>query len=168
MFVTIFWCVAIYLVLHGCLYFVLRSAPLFRTERGIFVFELSSFVFLAGAAFAYGLTSGFSDAITNSVLAAAAHGIYSLSFLELWSLSEGSYSFMVLSEVQSKSRATAGTLIDELSRVGDRKKINRLDSLFRLRLLERDGDRLRLSSRGRIVARGLSLVRWVANLRYTG
>jgi hypothetical protein len=55
------------------------------------------------------------------VTVAAAHGIYSMSFLELWSLAEGSYSFAILREIKSDRPADLHAVVIELRAIGDEK-----------------------------------------------
>jgi hypothetical protein len=142
-----------YLVLHALLYvFVLRDRPLFQSERGIFLYHFVSAALFALVAFAAAITH-FSDA-TLAIAAglSAIHCIYSISFLELWSLAEGSYSMSILTGIASQGTLSRKALIDAFARIGDAKKGDRLSVLSKLSLASRNGNHWRLSARGRLVA----------------
>lgn len=158
-----------YLLAHLLLYAVhLRNVPLLQTEKGIFLYHFVSVCLAVAATLALTLPHGIGESLTVTAAVAAAHGIYSLSFLELWSLAEGSYSFKVLASIESRGSAAPATIVSALAEVGDRKKGQRLDSLRRLKLIEQTGDSLRLTRRGRRAAMVFRLLRWLANLRDTG
>jgi hypothetical protein len=157
-----------YLLVHFLSYVVcLRRVGALRTEKGILLFHLASFVVALVLAFAScrGLEGG---ALTAMWAVAAAHGIYSLSFLELWSLAQGSYSLRILSEVGSAPGSSQQSIVAALSAVGDQKKEQRLSALQALRLIERVDGYYRLTPRGRAAASLIRMLRWLANLRETG
>ncbi len=92
-----------YLALHFLLYvLVLRGRPLVQSERGIFLYHFGSAAVFTLVAFCLAV-SYFSDAaIAIAIGLSALHGIYSLSFLELWTLAEGSYSMSILTGIASQ------------------------------------------------------------------
>jgi hypothetical protein len=151
------------------LYIVLfRHREAFRTERGIFLFHFVSACILPPAVFVLSLGSGFSTALLAAATLAAAHGIYSISFLELWSLAWGSYSFIILRGINSSGTADAEKIISELGSVGDSKKDQRIASLERLGLISHDEGKVSLTQRGRMVAGFLRALQRNANLSETG
>jgi hypothetical protein len=159
----------LYLAAHLLLYvLVVRSLPPFQTERGIFLYHLGSITLLACA-----LLVALAMAPGGRMLPAAAallslHGIYSMSFLELWSLSEGGYRLSILHYVES---ATAhGTTVDlaALSQIGASKKANRLEGLERLKLVRRRAAVFELTPLGQVVAAALQAIGWAANFREVG
>jgi len=157
-----------YLLAHLAAYlFLLRLIAALRTERGVFLYHFVSFcAFVAAAAF-----TGAPDAaraVTYAFAAAAAHGIYSMSFLELWSLSQISYSFDVLHAIQAAPARDPEDLVTELARTGDAKKAKRVASLARLGLAIDSGDRVSLTTLGGSIAMALRSLRWLANLRESG
>src|SRR5437867_732202 len=133
----------VYLTLHLTLYLAfLRNRDTFRRERGIFAYHVLS------AAVSVSAVTGvvfFAPAEALAVLAVVVslHGIYSMSFLELWSLSQGSYSITIL---RSLDQAGAETSLDEaaLEAVGADKRENRLKGLESMGLTWQDGDRAEL------------------------
>ncbi len=163
------WFSLFYLMLHLVAYTVFfRHRAVFRTERGIFLLHAVSASLLTLAAFALAIDQGLRTALLAAVASGAAHGIYSMSFLELWSLSQGSYSFLILHAIQSRQPALERDMLAELGAVGDGKKDQRLQSLARLQLLDMDGETVRLTHRGRRVAASLRSIQRIANLSETG
>lgn len=159
----------LYLLLHFAAYVLfLRRYLFFRTEKGIFLLHLASSCTLPVVVFALSLDSGLWVALLSCAAATAAHGIYSISFLELWSLAEGSYSFTILRAVDSRASPTAEDVSAELGAVGDRKKAQRLISLEHLRLVQREGQTISLTSRGRRVSALLKGLQSLANVTEAG
>jgi hypothetical protein len=158
-----------YLVLHVLLYvFLLRYRPLFQSERGIFLYHFASVTLLTLVAFATAITH-FSDAtLAIATGLSAVHCIYSISFLELWSLAEGSYSMSILTGIASQGTLSRNALIDAFARIGDAKKGDRLSVLSKLSLARRDGHLWRLSARGRLVAVIVNALIWLAAIEKGG
>ena len=158
-----------YLVMHVLLYaVVLRGRPFFQSERGIFLYH-----FISAAAFTLvalaAVVADFSDAaLATAVGLIASHGIYSISFLELWSLAQGSYSISILTGVASRGTVSRNALIDAFARIGDAKKDHRLSVLSGWSLAVREGDYWRLSARGRFLARLLNALLWLAAVEKPG
>jgi hypothetical protein len=98
----------------------------------------------------------------------AIHCIYSLSFLELWTLAEGSYSMSILTGIDSKGMLPRRALIDAFAQIGDAKKGNRLSVLIKLSLVHRKGAHWQLSARGRAVADVVNLLAWLAAIKNRG
>jgi len=155
---------AAYLALHFLAYVVLlREWPLFRSERAIFLYHFvpGAAAGLAGltyAACAMPATIRFAEL----VLALSAHGIYSISFLELWSLAQGGYSLSILRSIASGDANGADARFAHLERIGETKQRERIFGLVRLGLIaERDGT-IALTPRGGLVALlSDSLLKWV-------
>jgi hypothetical protein len=139
-----------------------RHAERLRTERGIFAWHVLSYILQSAVLV---LAAGHWDlpALRPSlVFAAALHGIYSLSFLELWSLTQGSYSLGILVHLsRAGGRATAGQL-GRLQAVGQSKQSARRTDLARLGLVRPDGA---LTFPGRRAALPLRAIRWLTNGR---
>ncbi len=162
------WWVAAYPMAHFLAYALkLRRDPLFSHEHVIFLYHAASALLLAGILLGWLGLAPASEHLAVALVALGLHGIYSLSFLELWSLSEGSYSLGVL---RRPPAADASTTVDtdELERIGEGKKTHRLDSLGRLHLVRRCNARMRLTRRGAAVAHVLNDIAWLANVREVG
>jgi hypothetical protein len=158
-----------YLALHVLLYvFVLRGRPLVQSERGIFLYHFASAAVFTLVALCVAVTYLSDAAFATAVGLSAIHGIYSLSFLELWTLAEGSYSMSILTGIASQGRLSRSTLIGAFARIGDAKKDDRLSVLSKLSLARRDGNHWRLSARGRVVANLVNLLIWLAAIKKSG
>ena len=103
-----------------------------------------------------------------AVALVATHGIYSISFLELWSLSEGSYSIGILNELASGPARSKAALIDARSQIGSTKKANRLQILSRFGIVIGEEDCWRLTTRGRYLASFLQALNWLTVTKQTG
>jgi len=127
--------VCAYLVCHLVAYtLVLRWIPFFRTEFGIFALHATSFLGLL-AAVALRSPNGPGPAAPHIVLALSLHGIYSLSFLELWSLTQGSYSLAILDRVAASGVPVTLQAVAPLYAIGPTKRSARSTALVSLRLL---------------------------------
>jgi len=93
------------------------------------------------------------EQVAGAVMIVGLQGIYSLSFLELWSLAQGGYSLRILMDWEATGRTPDWT---GLQRIGAAKKANRLASLQRLSLLLTHQSNFSLSRRGRLVAAALA------------
>ncbi len=164
--ITVF---VVYLVIHFLLYLgVLRKLEGFRKEGVIFFYHFIPAVIVLFFVLAASLLSPFEGSLAFILLAVSVHGIYSLSFLELWSLAQGGYSISMLIRVDDATKRGAELDQIALENIGSGKKTSRLDALQRLQLLETHGPVIRLTRRGTIVAGFLSGLSWLANLRETG
>ena len=159
----------LYFPLHLALYVaILRNLPTFSKEKPIFLYHFASACLCSGIAFAFALYDQSDESIATAVIVIFAHGIYSLSFLELWSLSQISYSREILVLAERQGRLDESKPHAALVLVGDTKKTGRLESLLRLKIIENNGDEINLAPKGIILARILRLMAWFANLRQTG
>jgi hypothetical protein len=151
------WC-----SLHLTLYFVLRRS--LRSERTIFGFHLVSFVAFAVIASTLLLRGDAPLVVVAGVL--ALHGIYSLSFLELWSLAQGGYSVSILHAL-SAGGATRDELTQRFTRLGDAKKRERLAALQDGGLITRSAP-FAPTRPGRALAMAIGTFRGLANYRSAG
>jgi hypothetical protein len=152
-----------YLAAHLAAYVaILRHHPGLRSEKGIFLYHLGSAVFvgLAGAVFAVLEPDRFG--LSGLVLVLSLHGIYSLSFLELWSLAQGGYSLSIIGEVARAAASGTQPNFSALAAIGEAKQDDRVVALEKLGLVARTGGRIALTARGSRVALLLhALRRWV-------
>jgi hypothetical protein len=152
------WCLA-----HLSAFVIMRGETLVASERGIFRFHVASFVALA-ILIAVFVAAGAS--IGTGAGALSLHGIYSLSFLELWSLSEGGFSVTALLRLSRKPLPRV-SLLTELGAIGQRKKDDRLRKLVSGGLISGDAI-LTLTERGRRAANAVRLLRSIANFKDVG
>jgi hypothetical protein len=160
---------AAYLVVHLALYvLVFRNVRAFTNESVIFLYHLLSAVVVSVAAVIAALIPGSGVDWTTAVAIVSLHGVYSISFLEVWSLAEGSYSLQIMSYLQ-RLEQRGGTLdVAALQDIGTAKQANRTDGLIKLGLLGHHEGQLRLTGLGRIVAGLLAAIAWLANVSDEG
>ncbi len=156
----------LYLGVHFLLYvLVLRHTRVFLREKVIFLYH--AFSALAVTCLLLGATAIAPQwgGLVSAIAVISLHGIYSLSFLELWSLAEGSYSLRILDHVDAVRESGAEVDLAQLQRIGASKKESRIESLQRLRLVRRRGDRFVLTPVGRLIATGLYFIALAENLK---
>lgn len=155
-----------YIGAHLAIYFAfLRHLESFARERTIFRYHALSACAFSAAVLLPGVWAADGRLFAAGVGLVALHGIYSLSILELWTLSQISYSIAILAEVKRHGTASADALVRDLAGMGEAKKANRLQSLGGLGLVNFDGERYRLTAKGRLVAGAIGALRWLANFR---
>jgi hypothetical protein len=143
-----------YLALHFGLYvLVFRHLAAFRRESLIFRYHAFSALASATVAALAVAWNPSAERWAEATLVVGLHGIYSLSFLELWSLAQGGYSLRILMDLERVGPAPDWAILEE---IGAAKKANRLANLQRLGLLQAQDGRLFLSRRGRWVAAALA------------
>jgi hypothetical protein len=160
----------VYLGIHALVYALwARKSPYFIEESHIFLFHAvpaSVVTVIAGAAWLFAPSR---DSFAAFVFVVSLQGIYSISFLELWSLAQGGYSISILGEIARAEVAGVVLDLDALASIGMGKQRGRLDGLGRLGLLSSSEDgRHVLTARGRMVASAIAVIRRTANLRDMG
>jgi hypothetical protein len=159
----------IYLLGHFFLYvFVLRHRAYFQTEKGIFLYHLISAIGCVFASAVIFLIRRDGEAFSVACMLIAAHGIYSISFLELWSLAQGSYSLSIMGQGGSDRWLSRAELVDSFSRIGNAKKADRLSGLEGSQLIRLDGNHWKLTGSGAIVTTMLRSLLWLANIKERG
>jgi hypothetical protein len=157
-----------FLALHLLVYIViLRHLPVFQRERGIFAFHsIPFFALLIAAIIGWSLNT---FGITTIAGMLSLQLIYSMSFLEVWSLAEGSYSLQILLQVAQHPTKHKSAVIAATSSIGARKKQNRLRSLMEMGLAcETHRNEVRLTSRGRLVTAFFRAIKFLANIKAAG
>lgn len=119
------------------------------SEARIFIFHVAIFLFLPMLSLIVALRLGLQVLPLDVLTLYGLSAIYSLSFLELWSLSEGGYSLQILAAINSGS---SGDLLSQASVVGQTKQTARIEGLIRLGLVCRCDDRLVITTKGNLVA----------------
>ena len=139
----------------------LRRSPRFRLGKIIFLYHLvSAVVFGLVAILCAALNPAFG--VAGAVLVLSLHGIYSLSFLELWSLAQGGYSLSIIASVAQAEASGGEPDLLALAAIGEAKQEDRVAALERAGLVTRTGGRISLTTRGGTIASLLhALRRWV-------
>jgi DNA-binding HxlR family transcriptional regulator len=153
----------IYLAAHLTFYILwLRHLTTLRTEKGIFLYHLASAVITAVVAVISAFISPTEFGIPGCVLILSMHGIYSLSFLELWSLAQGGYSLSIIAGMARAEASGEDLDFSALEAIGEAKQADRVTALERMGLVSRSGEHISLTSRGNSIAEVLHLLRrWV-------
>jgi hypothetical protein len=136
---------------------VLRFLPAFRRESVIFAYQAGSFASLMLVAVAGAIHAAGPVAFALSALLISLHGIYSLSFLELWALSEGGYSLRLLHLID-RGAMEPGKPDREL---GAAKLAKRLGALGDLGLIRVTAGQNRLTWPGRCAAAFFAGILWL-------
>src|SRR5262245_20823262 len=131
----------VYIAAHAGLYFaVLRDWPKLGSERGIFLYHFASAILVAGGFGVWAIAHGGFDAWAWFVCVVMLHGIYSLSFLELWALADVSYSLAIMEIIDRGGAAAGPALTLRLEAIGMYKQSSRLDALRAIGLVREVGD----------------------------
>jgi hypothetical protein len=154
------WC-----TIHFALFLAQRGTGLLRSERRIFVFHVVSFASLTFVAAATWFDFGATP--LASFGATSLHGIYSLTFLEFWSLAEGGYTVSLVQALADRP-VDRDSLLRMLVDIGEAKRETRLQALARLGLVRVESDIVRLTPAGQLARRLLLALRWLCIRGATG
>jgi hypothetical protein len=139
------------------------------SERGIFLYHLVSASLVAGGFGVWAGAYGGSDAWTWFACVVMLHGIYSLSFLELWALADDSYSLAILEIIGRSGTAAGPALMQRLEAIGTSKQVSRLEGLQAVGLVREVGDgSFTLTPTGRAAAALGRALLFLANVRKYG
>lgn len=140
----------------------LRFTAPFGRERVIFGYHFLSFGFIAAAGAGLCFTQLRSAPVTAVILVLSIHGIYSLSFLELWSLSEGGYSLRLLRLIATgEDPAALAQAQQSGAEIAAAKLSQRIASLRALGLIQSADEGGDFTPIGRCAAAVLSAVLWL-------
>jgi hypothetical protein len=154
----------VYVAAHLLLYFaVLRHLPAFRTERTILLYHAVSAVGLTLVVVGRWLMPGSGVDVAWVAAVVALHGIYSVSFLEIWSLADGGYSLQILEHVERAERLGQQPDVEALRAVGRAKQENRLAGLVAAGLVREEAGRMSLTGAGRVVASLFAALAWLTH-----
>ncbi|HZQ74382.1 MAG TPA: hypothetical protein VFB08_15795 [Burkholderiales bacterium] len=141
-----------YLSAHFLLYaLLLRHRRFIATERGIFLYHFVPAASWATLLAAFSLASS-SVSAADVLLVASLHGIYSLSFLELWALADGGYSLAIIDQLAGGRNVPERSALEPLAAMGTAKRRARLADLVRMGLVEERPEGYRLTPSGRTLA----------------
>lgn len=157
------------LILHFLLYGTLcRHVRLFQTERGIFLFHAIPAAIGGAVVALWLLHQPDRETVSGTVLLLSMQGIYSLSFLEAWSLTQGGYSIRILDEIETARETGREPRLASLENFGSEKTVLRLAGLQRLGLIRQHGAGWELSLLGRLAAAGLGGIVRLVNPKSVG
>jgi hypothetical protein len=154
-----------FIAVHLLLYFaVFRYFRVFTGERMILAYHGLAFaiVFVVVLSAFAGGTVGFAAACGLLAL----QFIYNISFLELWSLAQGSYSLQILMRVSRQTSVSREQILATCEAIGAEKKRHRLDNLLTFKLATRTADgRIALAPAGATVVGVLRATMRFASIR---
>jgi hypothetical protein len=157
---------AIYIIVHLLLYMlILRHLVAFRREIVIFAYHAISFIAVGVAVTAGVVLAGASADLYGAVAIVALHAIYSISFLEVWSLSEGGYSLQIMEQLAQAERRGQPADMDALRAIGIAKQGNRLDGLASAGLVRQTDATVELTATGRCIATAFAGLAWLTHVR---
>lgn len=158
-----------YLGFHFLFYVVcLRKRDPFRQEKGIFLYHFLPSVIIALAVFAQCVIAPSNENLALAVLVIGFQGVYSLSFLEIWSLAQGGYSISILITIDDAVKNGVQPSLAHIEGIGSDKRANRLSGLQLIGLIRFNGGFYCLTTLGRVIARALYIASWLSNLKNTG
>jgi hypothetical protein len=152
----------IYFGLHAGLYCWLARRSRFSTEKGVLLYHVVPFLIVTSAVLGATLVMQPDIALPVAVLFIALHTLYSVTFLEAWALTDGSYSLAML-EALDAARVPRAAIVDELVALGTRKWESRRRNLLERKLVEQQGERFALTARGHRFARFLRVILFLTN-----
>ncbi len=160
----------LYIALHFVVYaLLLRHVRLFIQERVILAYHVASeltWPVLLGVGSAAGAWPSEDLSVWVAVL--SLHGIYSLSFLSLWSLASGGYSLGILQFAESHDGFVSPGERRTLEQIGIDKQDSRLKGVQHIGLVTGRAGRYELTRRGQVAAHLLAGVAWVFDVRESG
>jgi len=159
--VTLLLCTIAYLVLHLAFYVVaLRNLRAFGSERVIFLYHVVPALVLMLITAVTVAIARDPTTLAFGVMAISLQGLYSLSFLELWALSDGGYSLQILEHLAH----TPGSFDARgMKEIGASKRSDRLQAAMNLGFVETNGKSFALTRVGRPIAGVFASLLWVTN-----
>lgn len=158
---------AVWLAAHFLIFVVwFRHTRFATSEKAIFLFHLWPALLLSTIFALAALVRPSSASLAVAAIAIFGHGIYSLTFLELWTLAQISYSREVLSHARRSGLDTEAQAT--LVRLGDEKRAGRLHALSGSGMVRIENGRWSLTPRGRLAATLLRIVMWIPAIRSSG
>lgn len=158
----------IYIIAHFLIWLLLlREYSIFSKENTIFNYHFCSFISISTLnTLLYSVHDEFS--ILHLAAVIGCHAIYSLSFLEAWSLTKDSYSLGILRLIVRKRGLPLDPVPASLMEIGTQKKATRMGSIEKLGLAQREKDLYSLTAKGRFVATLTTFFLWLVKIKKSG
>lgn len=127
----------LYILAHFIIYCIARrwNFAFLSSEKGVFLFHITSFVIAILFVFITGVLFYRHFCLEWVFFTCGVHGIYSLSFLELWSLTQGSYSLNLIIRINSLGSNATRLRLQDSAQIGHSKTSTRKNHLVSLGLL---------------------------------
>lgn len=131
-----------------------------RSEFSVLIFHIFSFLLLSFSVFMIYHSEDDHFIFISGII--ALHGIYSLSVLELYSLSQGSYAISILKSLKNNPQEKF-KIIKDFHKLGEQKRIFRIEGLRKYFIMMENG-KLKLTALGFFASRAIILLRFLANI----
>ncbi len=159
---------AAWIALHFILFVALvRHLRVVRSEKGILLYHILSCACVGLGVVAWGVVTG-SEAMLSALLAAAGlHGMYSMSFLAMWSSAEGGFSLRMMKALEHGPRTRQDVMAEFVS-LGDSKRSTRLAVLERAGWIRQQDGLYRPTGAGLLLASVMRIMHRVNDFESTG
>lgn len=163
-----FLCQLLFIIVHFLLYLLFFCHfSFFKREKGMLIFHVVPFFICFIMAVVGWQINAFEGVFILGFLALQL--IYSMTFLEIWSLSQGSYSLQILLQVAQSPLCSKSSLIDTTRHIGDEKKRTRLAYLISMGYIKENNPRgLQITYKGRFVREFFQFIKSLANIKAAG
>jgi len=145
-----------FLLLHFLFYSCLLKRYIY-TERGIFLYHVFALVVtISYCTILYIIQEiPFAHGVTDYAIILGVQGIYSLTFLECWSITQGGYSLGILFEINNATLANSKKPLDliKFEEIGIEKQTSRIENLISLKLIKREDSTVHLTFIGNRVSK---------------
>ena len=145
-------------------YRALRHQGHLGSEFAALIFQVSSFTLTALAMSIPCMLGRTSWVEWLSVI--ALHGIYSMTFLEFWSVTQGSFFLSVLDNIDYAQKE--GLNRDSLESIGRRKRSERIAALDKGGLLKMNSGKIGLTRHGRRIGAVFEFLRSIMGIKNAG
>jgi len=155
---------SLFIIFHSIFYFAARSKLRFlNSEKGVLIYHVLPFVVILVLVLVFSLLTGHIP-IHIAVSIIIINSIHSLTWLEVWALCDGSYSFSLL-EALAQPNVNPSTIIARAVELAHEKRANRLAGLVSMGFAKTDGHNYRLTRFGSVFAIFLCTVARALKLR---
>lgn len=144
--------VCVYLMIHLAIIRIFQRGNSGRAERSILLLHVASFFVLLTLLSTTLILRFPSATLSGATAALFLHAVYSLSYLELWALSEGSLSLRILADVAMTAPRPRAEVIAAHVLLVDSKKTQRMTTLIALGIVRKDESAYCLTSAGQLLS----------------
>jgi hypothetical protein len=166
-YLDLLWPSLILILTHFVIYIIFLR-DILQTEKSIFSYFAIFYLVLLIWTFLCLLSNFDSLFIAAFIFINSINAIYCISFLELWSLSQISFSYDVLLKAKNEPLSNESPTILDLISIGNSKRSKRMDSLCNIGVMRKMNDVYILTKIGRVVSYFLSIILWMPNLKNRG
>jgi len=145
---------------------IFRNSHFAHIESKVLIYHIFSVIILSVSLLLFLFFNHTENHFLASIACIFAHGIYSLTFLELWTLAQISYSKDIILAARDQQLNRQGIVY--LVKVGDKKRKARLQALLSSGLVDCKKGNWFLTRRGRFLASFLNFILWLVSFKSVG